>query len=73
MKDLSIHAKLVKANQPIDNHHSDLYTPVNSTTERIVRKYQHRRNVETFRNTIDGGIWYDIPFAFDPYWSSRNG
>lgn len=58
-------------NIPIDNHESDLYIPVTETTQALVEQYEFRSNVKTFKSQIDGQLWYDIPFAYLPFWEAR--
>jgi len=55
-----------------DYHESDLYIPVCGATRELIKKYEHRQNVTVFRSEKDGKQWYDIPFAFMPYWETRN-
>lgn len=64
---MSIYQKMIAAGVKVDNHYSDLYAPVNPVTEKIVSEYEHKSNVTTFH----GGQYYDIPFAFDPYWEAK--
>lgn len=66
----SIYDQLRAAGVPLDNHESDLYAKVTGESMRIVSEYQHRANVRTFRNQTDGAQWYDIPFAYDPFWTT---
>jgi lipopolysaccharide biosynthesis regulator YciM len=51
----------------IGTHCSDLYLLKNSVSEKLVSQYEFRCNVTTFRSQIDGKIWFDIPFAYYPY------
>ena len=55
----------------IGNHYSDLYVPVTEETTAIVKDYEFKTNVTRFTNQIDHKPWYDIPFAFTPYWDER--
>jgi len=64
----NIHEQLTKAGVELDHHASDLYAKKTPVSERILRNYEFRSNVKTFRNQIDGSIWYDIPFAYTPFW-----
>lgn len=50
------------------NHYSDLYIPINAETIPLIREYEFRCNVTRFTNNIDRKPWYDIPFAYMPYW-----
>ena len=53
--------------EEIGNHCSDLYLLKNAVSEKLVARYEFRCDVKTFRSQIDGKIWYDIPFAYYPY------
>lgn len=67
--DKTIYEALQAANVPMENHLSDLYCPVTPFTAELVRQY--RINVTVFTSPVDGGLWYDIPFAYEPYWAAR--
>jgi hypothetical protein len=57
-----------------DNHCSDLQFPVTEQTTAIVEQFYPNRPtvmVETFRNCITGERWYEIPFAYSPFWEAR--
>lgn len=54
------------------HHESDLYIPVNEQTQPLIKEYEFASNVTTFKNNIDGKLWYDIPFAYLPYWDTKN-
>src|SRR5262249_47666079 len=79
LKDLRIRRKLMETKPDIyaqvlaagiehDHHETDLYTPVNDETKKLIDAYHFRGNVTTFTSQIDGKPWYDIPFAFTPGW-----
>ena len=65
---MNIYKKLIDAGVEIDNHESDLYAKVTPISKEIIDKYEHKRNVKTFVNNIDHTLWYDIPFAYEPFW-----
>ena len=67
---MSIYDDLEATGVEIDNHESDLYVPVTDETSRIVRA--SGLFFETFRSRIDGKQWYDIPFAYRPWWERRS-
>jgi len=52
---------------PTKNHYSDLYIPVTPRTRELVKGY----HAHVFTNAVEGGAWFDVPFAFDPYWDAR--
>jgi hypothetical protein len=55
----------------IESHYSDMYVPVNDLTTRLLRHYKCRSNVTTFTNRVEGGLWFDIPFAYDPFFTGE--
>jgi hypothetical protein len=44
---------------------------VTPATEALVKDYEFASNVTRFTSNIDGEQWFDIPFAFDPYWEAK--
>jgi hypothetical protein len=68
----SIYQKAIALEIPTDQHESDLYMPVNNLSRRLVKEYEHRQNVTTFKSQIDGQLWYEVPFAYDPWWDRAN-
>jgi len=70
----SIYQQMVAAGVPVASYSSDLYAPVNDTTRAIVDAYRFKRNVTTFISddpADKGARFYDIPFAYDPWWDAR--
>ena len=65
----SIFKAIVAANVPRDHHESDLYVKATLEARAILAQYEH--SFTSFRNQIDGSLWFDIPFAFDPWWEAR--
>ena len=57
----------------IDHHESDLFLPVTPETIALVKEYRFAKSVKRFVSTIDGRaeIWYEIPFAYSPFWEPR--
>lgn len=39
--------------------------------EQIKTPYEFKNNVTTFKDNTTGAIWYDVPFAYDPYWNKK--
>jgi hypothetical protein len=68
---MSIYDQMLAARVLIDHHESDLYVPVNDRTTAIVNGYEFKGNVTTFISNVDKKPWYDIPFAYAPWWSER--
>ena len=67
----SIYHQLLDAECIIENHEGDLYTPVTETSEVYIDAYEFKCNVEMFTSAIDGTKWFDIPFAFDPFYYGK--
>lgn len=67
---MSLYTDLIEARQPVSSHYSDLYTPVNEVTRALIKK--HGCTADTFTNQVEGGTWFDVPFAFEPYWESKS-
>lgn len=71
----TLYAALLAAGVPIDNHESDLYFPVTEQSTAILAQYPHSKaNATTFANQRPPNVgqrWYDVPFAFLPWWEAR--
>ena len=67
----SIYQQMIKTGVPISNHSSDLYVKVTPATKAIIETYELKQSVSIFRSLLDKEEWYDIPFAFDPWWESK--
>jgi len=61
---------LVNAGIPLDNHESDLYAKVTPEAGRIIRA-SGWGGVTVFINQLDGSPWFDLPFAYLPWWEAR--
>lgn len=79
MEDKSLYQTLLDEGTPlsdISNHYSDLYVHVTWRNKAIIEEYvrQHdlKKMPEIFRSNIEGdGYWYDIPFAYIPFWDEK--
>ena len=72
----SLYPRLVEAGCEIDHHESDLYVKATPQARAIILAWEAEtgiKNRETFKSAIDGSPWYDIPFAYDPFWSKKAG
>jgi hypothetical protein len=58
----------IAAGIPIDSHYSDLYMKDCKEARAILANYECKESVTSFKSNIDGEMWLDFPFAFDPYW-----
>lgn len=68
---LTLFDKIESAGVPHSHHYSDLYIPVNPVTRRLIAEYQYRDNVTQFVDNQTGEPWYDVPFAYIPFWEAR--
>jgi hypothetical protein len=66
---MSLYTDLIEAGVPVSNHYSDLYCPVNETTRTLLKK--HAVTATTFTNQVEGGLWYDVPCMYDPFWEMK--
>jgi len=64
----NIHDEAKQLGVEIANHQSDLYIPVTPGTIALVSQYKFKNIVKTFISRIDKKLWYDIPFAYTPFW-----
>ena len=55
------------------HHASDLYIKATPSTTRIIDRYEYSSQVSSFRDQTDPrrALWYEIPFAYLPYWQGR--
>lgn len=66
---MSLYTDLIAAGVPVDSHESDLYALVTPESARLVGL--SGRSCSRFISQIDGRTWFDVPFAFDPWWERR--
>ena len=65
--------KVIELGIEHDHHESDLRVPMNAQTKMLVNHYEYGMLVTTFKSQPDGSIWYDIPFAYTPFWEEKAG
>lgn len=68
MKNIYKQALMKMSEKDIDHYNSDLYLRVNSISKKLIQEYNFKENVETFVDEIDHELWYDIPFAYLPFY-----
>jgi len=66
----TIYEKIMKAGIEFSSHESDLYVLKTPESEKIISGYKFKSIVSVFYGT-DKRMWYDIPFAYDPYWQKK--
>jgi hypothetical protein len=63
---------ILAADIPFASHETDLYIPANDRTRKILAEFPLAdANKTTFVNQVEGGTWYDIPFAYLPAWEAK--
>jgi hypothetical protein len=67
----SLFSIIQSRNIPFASHCSDLYVPVTKETTKILKDHPMGINATTFTNQVEGGLWYDVPFAYDPFWGLK--
>lgn len=65
---MNIYDQMAEAGVPLAHHESDLYAKVTPVSKAIVLGYEHRSNVTRFNASDGTGIWFDMPFAYQPFW-----
>ena len=68
---MTLFDEIKSAGIPFASHESDLYIPITHQTRAIIERYQFKNNVSTFTNQVEGGQWYDVPFAYTPFWETK--
>jgi hypothetical protein len=69
---MTLYEELTNAGVEIDSHESDLYFPRTDETKAILDNHPaQKNNASTFRNNINGEVWFDVPFSYDPFWEKR--
>ena len=67
---MTVYEQMIEANIPTDHRESDLY--VKATPEARAILTASGRSFSPFINHVEGEIWYDVPFAYDPFWDNRS-
>lgn len=62
--------KALELNIPMESHESDLYLQVNEDSIKLVNEYEFKQNVTKFISQTDKKEWFDIPFAYEPFWTN---
>lgn len=65
----NIYSVLVKElpAEDIDHHYSDLYVRKTPKSTEIVNRLTTKSLLSTFKDNIDGDIWYELPFCYTPF------
>jgi hypothetical protein len=70
---MSLYETLKAAGCEVDNHESDLHVKATATATLILKRFPEWRGVSSFCSRLDGALWYDVPFAYQPWWDGRLG
>lgn len=59
-------AKAILSEEDIDHHETDLYLRVSPKSTELVNsmKYRNSGMITTFKDNIDGDMWYELPFCY---------
>lgn len=59
-----------------DHHYSDLYTPLTDISREVIMRWFRDRDlnpntfVSSFYDPITEKLWYEVAFAYDPFWNN---
>ena len=67
--DKSLYDAVVALGIEHDSHESDLYLPATQMNATLIE--HHGFSKTTFRSNTDGGLWFDVPFAYAPFWRAH--
>ncbi len=57
---------------PFASHETDLYFPVTEASRAILERHPLQKSIaQTFTNQVEGGRWFDVPFAYLPAWEAK--
>lgn len=71
---MTLYEELKAAGIETDSHESDLYAPDTPEVVAILARYPtENKTSRAFVNQIDKKLWFDIPFAFTPFWQAKAG
>lgn len=69
---MSLFTEMLAAGVEVDSHESDLYVKASATASAVLRRHPAQAaNALYFWDRTGGGMWIDVPFAYDPWWHRR--
>lgn len=68
---MNIYEQMKKAGVPLDHHESDLFVKITPRSRQIVQDYEHKENVTVFPHQETKELWFDVPFAYQPFWDAK--
>lgn len=70
---MTLYEELVAAGCEVGNHESDLHVKCSEKSEAIILYHcllpGSYLTYSQFRSNIDNSRWYEVPFAYDPFWN----
>ena len=70
--DKSLYQTLLDAGVKVENRYSDLMFPMNEQTTAILSNFPEEKKISTtFLDNVSHTTWYEVPFAYTPYWEKR--
>lgn len=65
-----LYNEIVKVANPDEISHwtSDLYVKATPEVTAVLQRYDYSHQVWPFRDQITHKLWYDVPFAYKPWW-----
>ena len=71
----SVYETLKFAGCRMAHHESDLYVKADPASRRVLREMLDDRRLvnrpELFSADDGSGFWYELPFAYDPWWEKK--
>lgn len=69
----TLYYRLKEAGCETDSHQSDLYVIDDDTSRSIIEAYEAEEDAiplskKMFKDNREGRVWFELPFAFTPYW-----
>jgi hypothetical protein len=72
---MTLYTKALAYGLQIDNWQSDLYIKYSPKAKSIIEQFATKEEMANLRQFVgtDKEIWLEIPFAYDPYWTTKEG
>lgn len=68
----TLYRAILDAGIKFASHETDLYIPATDQTRAILKQFPLQDSIkEPFTNQVEGGTWFDIPFAYLPAWEAK--
>jgi hypothetical protein len=67
----TLYKEAKRLNIPLDHHESDLYLKLTPESLNLIKMFDKYKTARRFTSQLDKTQWFDIPFAYDPFWGSK--